>query len=1105
MTGETTRSTVLLRAAVTVVAVLCAIATVGWFFGAPVLTSFAPGWAQMSLPSIVCFLLSGASIVALALPMGSTRPATVLRVIALVLVAAIGVYVLADFIVRGGLRGSALSAGSGYVFGAGLGRVSPATAFNFLILAVALLLPREQRMGRIHGGLVAAGLTVCALALAGYAYGVEALYRVLPFSAMALPTAICFTLLFVCALLANPNDSWAAAILSNDSAGGTARRLLPAIVVVPFALAGAVVAGNRSGLFDAAFGFALLAVATALGLACVTVAMAARIGARDVEQSRSQRLTEAIIENTPAVIYAKDLAGRYLMINQRFADIFHVDRATMIGKTDRDLFSKDAADAFRAMDERVARMDRPLTEEETAPQDDGPHTYISVKSPLRDDLGRPYAVYGISTDVTDQRRIEAALLASEQRNRLIVESAMDAIVTIDSAGVITGWSPQAETTFGWTHAEALGRPVDQTIMPERFREAHRAGLARYLATGEAHVLNKRIELTALHRNGAEFPIELSITPVREGDTVSFNAFARDITERKLAEARLHTQRDRLHLLEQITRAIGQRQDVQSIFQVAVRALEDRLPADFVCILSHDAVSRTLTVAHVGAGSAALGRELDISDRAEIPIDRNGLSRCVGGELVYEPDLAEVDFPFPRRLVAHGLRSLVIAPLAIESDVFGVLVVARSPAQAFQSTDCEFTKQLGEHVALAAHQTELREKLQKAYDDLRQTQQAVLEQERLRAIGQMASGIAHDINNAISPVALYTQSLIEHETDLPPDIRDYLALVGRVVRDVAATVGRMRDFYRSGRDDPELTPLDLNELVPQVIELTRARWSDMPQQRGTVIKVSTELEANLPQVMGNASELREALTNLIFNAVDAMPKGGSLAVRTLTLPRDASGAPRVRLEVGDTGAGMDEATRRRCVEPFFTTKGERGTGLGLAMVQGAAQRHKAELDIDSAPGEGTRVRLDFDTVSDARRKRKRTGSAAAIEPLRLLLVDDDPTVLGSTAFVLELDGHDITAADGGQAGIEALRAAREAGTRFDLVITDLGMPYVDGNQVAGAVKELFPSTPVVLLTGWGRRMATGDEAPAHVDYVLPKPLELGQLRDVFVELTRASQS
>jgi CheY-like chemotaxis protein len=376
----------------------------------------------------------------------------------------------------------------------------------------------------------------------------------------------------------------------------------------------------------------------------------------------------------------------------------------------------------------------------------------------------------------------------------------------------------------------------------------------------------------------------------------------------------------------------------------------------------------------------------------------------------------------------------------------------------------------------------------------------LEQERLRAIGQMASGIAHDINNAISPVAVYTQSLRERQAALGllPEVRDYLETVGRVVKDISATVARMRDFYRPSDAGAAFEPVDLNTLILQVVGLTRARWNDMPQRRGVVITVSTALEANLPRVMGDAAQLREALTNLVFNAVDAMPDGGTIAIRTLTFA-GAGGKRRVQFEVGDTGAGMDAETRRRCLEPFFTTKGDRGTGLGLAMVLGAAQHHKAGLGIDSAPGEGTRVRLDFAASASTRAGRAREQAPHEERPLRLLLVDDDPAVLNSTATVLEIKGHAITAADGGKAGIAALRAAHAAGEPFDVVITDLGMPYVDGNQVALAAKELFPDTPVILLTGWGRRMATGDKAPAHVDFVLPKPLELDALRDIFAGL------
>ena len=205
---------------------------------------------------------------------------------------------------------------------------------------------------------------------------------------------------------------------------------------------------------------------------------------------------------------------------------------------------------------------------------------------------------------------------------------------------------------------------------------------------------------------------------------------------------------------------------------------------------------------------------------------------------------------------------------------------------------------------------------------------------------MASGIAHDINNALSPVSLYTQSLLEREPNLSARTRDYLETIQRAVEDVAHTVARMREFYRQREPQLTLMPVHLNLLVQQVVDLTRARWSDMPQLRGTVITLSTELAAQLPAIAGIESEIREALINLIFNAVDAVPGGGTLTLRT-KLVTGAEGHGQVRIEVGDDGLGMDEETRRRCLEPFFTTKGERGTGLGLAMVYGVARRQRRD--------------------------------------------------------------------------------------------------------------------------------------------------------------------
>lgn len=688
----------------------------------------------------------------------------------------------------------------------------------------------------------------------------------------------------------------------------------------------------------------------------------------------SQELLQAIIDNTAAVIYVKDLQGHYMLINQRYRDLFHVTDADLVGRTDEALFPAETAAAVRAVDQRVAATRAPLVVEETVPLDDGPHIYVSVKCPLLDGTGQVHGVFGISTDITD---------------------------------------------------------------------------------------------------------------------------------RKHAELRLQAQLERLRLLDQITAAIGERQDLQSIYQVAVRSLEERLPVDFSCVCRYSAADNRLTVLCVGMHSSALAMDLALPDGAVLPIDENGLSRCVRGHLVYEADLAQVPFDFPQRLLRGGLRSLVLAPLQSESRVFGVLVAARSQPGAFNSGECEFLRQLSAHVALAAKQAELHASLQSAYDDLRRTQQSVMQQERLRALGQMASGIAHDINNTISPIGLYAENLLERETALTPRGREQLQTIALAIDDVAATVARMREFYCQREPQEVLQPVHLNDLIGNVVELTRARWHDMPQQRGTVITLDLDLAGGLPDVLGAESELREALINLVFNSIDAMPAGGTLTLRTRAPA--AEGQP-VRLEVADTGIGMDEATCHRCLEPFFTTKGERGTGLGLAMVYGVVQRHGADIEIESAVGRGTTVRIALPPADSAAQAMAAPPPGARPEaPLRVLLVDDDPVMLRTLSETLVQDGHVVTAAAGGQAGIDAAQRARAAGSAFDVVITDLGMPYIDGRRVAAAVKELDPATPVIMLTGWGQRLMADGEIPPHVDQMLAKPPKLVVLRAALAQAMQQRRS
>ncbi|QIG81032.1 PAS domain-containing protein [Stakelama tenebrarum] len=683
----------------------------------------------------------------------------------------------------------------------------------------------------------------------------------------------------------------------------------------------------------------------------------------------------------------------------------------------------------------------------------------------------------------------------EHFNNVIIENTPAVIYLKDREGRYQLVNQGLCDVTGVPREQLLGR-TDAEVFPTEYADTWRETDLR--AMHSEHGI--REEEVAAHGGGIQYFLSFK-SPYYDdsGELAGLYGVSSEITERKLAEQRLADQNARLALLDQITRTIGQRQDLSSIFQVATGAVETALPADFACILIYHADEEVLAVSHLAAHSTPLGEEMSLATGARVSIAGNRLSRCVfERELIYEPHIETLDYPLPRRLADHGFSSLVLAPIPIDNEVHSILCVARREPASFSSVDCEFLRQLGEHLGLSVAQGLLHAELRNAYDDLKHTQDAAIERERLSAIGQMASGIAHDINNAISPVAIYTQSLIERDLAMPQELRDYLAIVDGVVRDISATAARMRDFYRARDSESKRSQVDLNQLIPQVIDLTRARWRDMPQQRGIVVEMQTELAADLPCISANATELREVLTNLVFNAVDALPNGGTITLRTEVSQSESSGAPAVDLYVVDTGEGMDAETRKRCLEPFFSTKGERGTGLGLAMVFGAAKRHDAQIEIESAPGAGTRFRIRFPVTAIQKMPEKHMAKTPA-QALRILLIDDDPAVLKSTLFVLELDKHKVQAEGDSRRGIATAEAAAADGRPFDVVITDLGMPHVDGDQVAKAVKAASPGTTVILLTGWGQRMDDGKQARSNIDHILAKPPQLEELREVLAQV------
>ena len=381
------------------------------------------------------------------------------------------------------------------------------------------------------------------------------------------------------------------------------------------------------------------------------------------------------------------------------------------------------------------------------------------------------------------------------------------------------------------------------------------------------------------------------------------------------------------------------------------------------------------------------------------------------------------------------------------------------------------------------------RLEEALAELKATQQQVLQQERLRALGEMASGIAHDFNNALSPVVGFTEVLLDRPEylDNKEKVTRYLKMVNTSAQDAANVVRRLREFYRNRDEEELLLPINLNELVEQVIMLTQPRWKDQALASGVTIRVETDLQ-NVARVTGNESELREVLTNLILNAADAMAESGRITLRT------RSDGTHVVLEVTDTGIGMTEEVHQRCLEPFFTTKGKRGTGLGLAMVYGIIRRHQGTLSIESEPGRGTTIIIRL-PVHLGQGARARTHEAkTASRRWRLLVVDDEPAVREVVTEYLAADGHHVETATNGREGLEKFLAGR-----FDVVVTDQGMPEMSGDQLAAAIKRVAPNISVILLTGFGDIMKAAGDQPVDVDTILTKPVTVSALRQALAKV------
>jgi len=442
---------------------------------------------------------------------------------------------------------------------------------------------------------------------------------------------------------------------------------------------------------------------------------------------------------------------------------------------------------------------------------------------------------------------------------------------------------------------------------------------------------------------------------------------------------------------------------------------------------------------------------------------------------------------PRPLVADtaDLRETWIevewrVPLTARGRDLGSMVARHHLPPGAAADEEQLLKLVARQVATAIENSRLYEDVTRTLHALEESQQRIVQGERLRALGEMAGGVAHDFNNVLAIIIGRAEVIAVDVEDA--EIRRQIDVIIQAALDATQTVKRIQEFTRVRRSR-DFRTVDVRQLIDEVLEMTRSRWKDEAEGRGVRYEIRVKGDS-VPPVEGEPSEIREALTNILFNALDAMPDGG--AVTFTTGAKDG----RALCAIADSGIGMPEDVRQRVFDPFFTTKGERGTGLGLSVVYGIVARHGGEVDVESRLGHGTTFTIRPPVAT------RRVEGVAGAPPLpvahsaRVLVVDDEPEILTAIGDLLRHDGHVPTLCGDPE---EAARLVER--TPFDLVITDLGMPGLSGWDVARLVKLRAPGTAVAMITGWSDRIDTEYARTNGVEHVIAKPLRRDDLRSV----------
>ncbi len=544
---------------------------------------------------------------------------------------------------------------------------------------------------------------------------------------------------------------------------------------------------------------------------------------------------------------------------------------------------------------------------------------------------------------------------------------------------------------------------------------------------------------------------------------------------------LQTQVDRLQALLEVSTVIYSSLDYQGVLEKVIHHAKNLAGADgcSIYLLDHqEQILKPLVTNYEEYKDQIMNFRLHLGEGVTGKVAQTGLGIISN---YAEADTRTVQIPG----TPEEPESIISVPLMWSGDVIGVITLNAKGHKRFREEDLNLLTIFARLVADALENARLFQDLEKAYRELSDTQEQLVRSERLRALGEMAGGVAHDFNNILGSILGRAQLMLRATED--PKLLKNLKVIEQSALDGADVVKRIQEFTRVHKS-ANFQTVSLNQIVEDAIEQTRPMWRDQAQAQGCHIQIERDLKP-VEEVEGIAAELREVLSNMILNSIDALLQGGLISFSTYQDDRN------VYLRMADNGAGMSEEVRKRIFDPFFTTKGRKGTGLGLSVAYGIISRHKGEIQVESEEGKGTATLIRLPKASQQATAKIALPAQRLERKLRILVVDDDENIRSILNDILALDGHKVTDVESGQKAVECFQP-----DKFDVVITDLGMPGMSGWEVAKFIKENDPDMPLILISGWGGQIENQKLQEYKIDFMLSKPFNIEQIRSVLVQAT-----